>query len=239
MTTKVRLFVEHALSKGQAVPLNVKQAHYLFSVLRQAIGNSIHVFNNVDGEWEAKVAARSKRGGVLTCVAPTQPLRCPRDLWLLFSPIKRSRTEFIVEKATEMGALRIIPVRTDYSKIRRVRFERLQTLAIEAAEQCGGTFVPEVSEMQPLDALLSAWSDTRQIMFCDESEVGADTRFRPADHKSWAILVGPEGGFSQRERAQIKRRTNVQVASLGPRILRADTAVVAAMTVWQQAAGDW
>ncbi|MCY4288023.1 MAG: 16S rRNA (uracil(1498)-N(3))-methyltransferase [Aestuariivita sp.] len=239
MTTKIRLFVKHALGKGRTVPLNVDQAHYLFSVMRQSTGNSVRLFNNVDGEWEAKITERSKRGGILECIAQIKPLMRPRDLWLLFSPIKRSRTEFIVEKATEMGALRIVPVRADFSKIRRVRSDRLQTLAIEATEQCGGTFVPEVSEMQPLDELLSDWSSTRSIMFCDESEVGSDTRFRPTDSEAWAILIGPEGGFSARERDRIKRMRNIHVASLGPRILRADTAVVAAMTVWQQAAGDW
>lgn len=240
MTAKIRLYVEHPLGRGQSVPLAREQAHYLFGVMRLAVGGQVALFNGQDGEWLAEVAEAGKRGGTLTCVAQTKPLQLPPDLWLLFAPIKKARTDFIVEKAAEMGAVRIVPVQTDFTNSERIRQDRLQAHAVEAAEQCGGTFVPEVAELQRLDRMLDTWPESRQLMFCDEAEVGSALRLAENErHQPWAILIGPEGGFSDRERTRLTGLPFAHVVSLGPRILRADTAAVAAMTMWQQVLGDW
>ncbi|MCX8226246.1 MAG: 16S rRNA (uracil(1498)-N(3))-methyltransferase [Sulfitobacter sp.] len=239
MNAKIRLYVEHPLGQGQSVPLDKAQAHYLFGVMRKAEGAHVLLFNGTDGEWLAQVTQAGKRGGVLSCLEATKPLQMPPDLWLIFAPIKKARTDFIVEKATEMGARRIIPVLTDYTNSGRVQRDRLQAHAVEAAEQCGGTFVPEVAEMIKLDRLLDQWTPERSLMFCDEALVGGNAGLGLAKAGPWGILIGPEGGFSDRERARLRGLEFTQAVPLGPRILRADTAAVAAMTVWQQALGDW
>ncbi len=240
MSAKIRLYVEHPLGQGQSVDLTREQAHYLFGVMRLAVGGQVALFNGKDGEWLAEVAEAGKRGGVLRCVEQTKPLQLPPDLWFLFAPIKKARTDFIVEKAAEMGAARIMPVQTEFTNSERIRQDRLQAHAVEAAEQCGGTFVPEVADLQRLDRVLDAWPEGRQLMFCNEAEVGSALRLA-ANEKGlpWAILIGPEGGFSDRERARLTALPYAHVVSLGPRILRADTAAVASLTMWQQALGDW
>lgn len=237
---KVRLFIDHPLQAGQAVPLGADQAHYLSAVMRLAVGAEIAVFNGRDGEWLAQIAQAGKRGGEITVMAQTAPQRNPPDLWLMFAPIKKARTDFIVEKAAEMGAARILPVQTDFTNSERIRQDRLQAHAVEAAEQCGGTFVPGVGGLQPLSRVLDAWDGARRILWADEAAAGPAeslTGLPAAD--PWAILIGPEGGFSDAERARLRALPFVTRISLGPRILRADTAVVAAMTVWQAALGDW
>ncbi|EEX08716.1 surface protein [Ruegeria lacuscaerulensis ITI-1157] len=240
MSAKIRLYVDHPLGAGQSVPLTREQAHYLFGVMRLAVGGQVALFNGRDGEWLAEVAEAGKRGGVLSCLEQTRPLQLPPDLWLLFAPIKKARTDFIVEKAAEMGAAKIMPVQTAFTNSERIRQDRLQAHAVEAAEQCGGTFVPEVCDLQRLDKLLDNWPDGRQLMFCDEAEAGSALRLAAQDKgRPWAILIGPEGGFSDAERQRLKDLPFTHVVSLGPRILRADTAAVAAMTLWQQALGDW
>lgn len=239
MTAKIRLYVDHPLGAGQSVPLTRDQAHYLFGVMRLGVGAAVLLFNGRDGEWLATVADAAKRRGVLSVTEQTRDLQMPPDLWLCFAPIKKARTDFIVEKATEMGAARILPVQTEFTNAERIRQDRLQAHAIEAAEQCGGTFVPDVAPLQRLDRLLSDWPDGRQLMFCDEAEVGAGKTLAAAGPGPWAILIGPEGGFSETERARLAALPFAHVVSLGPRILRADTAAVAAMTLWQTTLGDW
>jgi 16S rRNA (uracil1498-N3)-methyltransferase len=241
MTAKIRLYVEHPLGAGQSVPLDKAQAHYLFGVMRQSAGGAVLLFNGRDGEWLAEVAEAGKRGGMLSCMEQTRVLQMPPDLWLMFAPIKKARTDFIVEKAAEMGASRIVPVMTEFTNAGRVQRDRLQAHAVEAAEQCGGTFVPEVAQAAKLSQLLNTWDPARRIMFCDEALAGAAAGLDPhvAERGPWAILIGPEGGFSQAERARLQRLDFAHAVTLGPRILRADTAAVAAMTVWQQKLGDW
>ncbi len=239
MTAKIRLYVDHPLGEGQLVPLTRDQAHYLFGVMRQGVGAALFLFNGRDGEWLAEVAEASKRSGTLSVIRQTKPLQMPPDLWLCFAPIKKTRTDFIVEKAAELGAARIIPVQTEFTNSERIRQDRLQAHALEAAEQCGGTFVPEVAPMQKLGSLLDAWPKGRQLMFCDEAEVGTGKTLSNAGPGPWAILIGPEGGFSEAERARLASLPFAHVVSLGPRVLRADTAAVAALTLWQQALGDW
>ncbi|MFD3189852.1 16S rRNA (uracil(1498)-N(3))-methyltransferase [Sedimentitalea sp. HM32M-2] len=239
MRAKIRLYVEHPLGPGQSVPLSREQAHYLFGVMRLAVGGAVALFNGRDGEWLAEIAEAGKRGGRLACVQQTAPLQMPPDLWLLFAPIKKARTDFIVEKAAEMGAARIVPVQTEFTNSDRIRQDRLQAHAIEAAEQCGGTYVPEVAALTRLNRLLEQWPEERRLMFCDEALAGPAGDLAAAPGGPWAILIGPEGGFSEVERARLRGFANAHAVSLGPRILRADTAAVAALTLWQQALGDW
>ncbi|MEM1429918.1 MAG: 16S rRNA (uracil(1498)-N(3))-methyltransferase [Pseudomonadota bacterium] len=244
---QVRLYVGEKLSAGQTVSLDRDQAHYLFGVMRLAMGAHVLLFDGETGEWRAEVTATGKRGGTLGVLDATRPLQRPPDLWLLFAPIKKSRTDFIVEKAAEMGAARICPVQTDFTNAERIRRDRLQAHAIEAAEQCGGTFVPEVSELRRLSTLLDTWPEARRLMFCDEALVGqpeglaADARSpgTQPDPGPWAILIGPEGGFSEPERSRLHGLPQARPVSLGPRILRADTAAVAALTLWQSTLGGW
>jgi len=219
--------------------LDRDQAHYLFGVMRMATGGSVLLFNGVDGEWLATVVDAGKRGGTLNCAHQTRPLQLPPDLWLIFAPIKKARTDFIVEKAAEMGAARICPVQTEFTNSERIRQDRLQAHAVEATEQCGGTYVPSVEPLQKLDKLLAAWPADRQLMFCDEALVGTRETLGAAGQGPWAILIGPEGGFSESERKRLHALPFAHPVSLGPRILRADTAAVAALTLWQNTLGDW
>ncbi|MBR3370755.1 MAG: 16S rRNA (uracil(1498)-N(3))-methyltransferase [Rhodobacteraceae bacterium] len=237
---KHRLYVEHALGQGQGIDLSRDHAHYLFNVLRMNTGQRVALFNGKQGEWQAEIVATGKRGGTLRCLAQSAPQRMPPDLWLVFAPIKKARTDFIVEKATELGAARILPVQTDFTNSERIRQDRLQAHAVEAAEQCGGTYVPDVADLQPLSRLLDSWDATRALVFADEGLIDAPaapaTNLPPAPA---AILIGPEGGFSPAERERLRGMDHVTSISLGPRILRADTAAVAALTLWQAARGDW
>ncbi|WP_320178333.1 16S rRNA (uracil(1498)-N(3))-methyltransferase [Roseovarius pacificus] len=236
---KIRLYVDHPLGEGQTVPLDRDQAHYLFGVMRRGESDAVLLFNGRDGEWRATVQEASKRSGLLRIDEQTRAQQIPPDLWLLFAPIKKARTDFIVEKATEMGAARILPVQTAFTNSERIRQDRLQAHAVEAAEQCGGTYVPEVTSLQKLDRLLSDWPEDRHLMFCDEALVGAAQTLGATGGDKWAILIGPEGGFSDEERTRLNALPFAHPVSLGPRILRADTAAVAALTVWQTTLGDW
>jgi 16S rRNA (uracil1498-N3)-methyltransferase len=239
------------------VGLTADQANYLFAVMRLAVGAAVHVFNGRDGEWRAEVVEAGRRSGRLQAMAQTAPQRDPPDLWLLFAPLKKARTDFIVEKATELGAARILPVQTRFTNADRIARDRLQAHAVEAAEQCGGTFVPAVAELAPLDRVLDTWPAERRLMWCDEGLAVVPGGFSLPDGRSapdrsddgrqagrtpagpWAILIGPEGGFADPEQARLRRMPQTTPVSLGPRILRADTAAVAALTLWQAARGDW
>jgi 16S rRNA (uracil1498-N3)-methyltransferase len=243
---KVRLFVGADLAAGAEVALDRDQAHYLFSVMRLGPGAAVAVFNGRDGEWRARVA-EAGRAGLLVAEARTAAQRVPPDLWLLFAPVKKARTDFIVEKATELGAARIQPVFTRFTNAERLRPERLRRIAIEAAEQCGETHVPEVAEAVRLDRLLADWEPGRRIVFCDERrEAGpAAAVLRAAGAVAgqapgpWAVLIGPEGGFAPEEAERLRALPYVVAASLGPRVLRADTAAAAALAIWQSVLGDW
>lgn len=236
---KIRLYVDQPLGAGQAVAVNADQANYLFNVMRLGKGAPVGLFNGRDGEWLALVEQAGKRGGILICDRQTAPLRLPPDLWLIFAPIKKARTDFIVEKAVELGAARILPVQTRHTNSERIRQDRLQAHALEAAEQCGATFVPEVADLISLDRLLATFPADRKLLWCDEAMVGQAPALSGARGQAWAILIGPEGGFSADEQARLRTLPQVVPLALGPRILRADTAAVAALTLWQAALGDW
>jgi 16S rRNA (uracil1498-N3)-methyltransferase len=236
---KIRLYVDQTLALGQAVAVNADQANYLFNVMRLGRGAAVLLFNGLDGEWRGEIAETGKRSGILVCSSQTAPLRLPPDLWLVFAPIKKARTDFIVEKATELGAARIIPVQTRHTNSERIRQDRLQAHALEAAEQCGATFVPEVTDLISLDKFLTNFPTDRKLLWCDEKLVGQAPNLTGERGGKWAILIGPEGGFSADEQTRLRALPQITPLALGPRILRADTAVVAALTLWQQALGDW
>ncbi|KUF12729.1 16S rRNA (uracil(1498)-N(3))-methyltransferase [Pseudoponticoccus marisrubri] len=239
MKPKIRLCVEHPLGPGQPVALTREQAHYLFGVMRLSVGATVALFNGRDGEWSAEVVDAGKRGGTLECREQTAPQGSPPDLWLCFAPVKKTRTDFIVEKAVELGVRRLLPVQTEFTNSERIRRDRLQAHAVEAAEQCGATFVPEVAELVRLDRLLAGWDGARQILFCDEALAGQDAPLSGLAPGPWAVLIGPEGGFSQPERDRLRGMDAAHPVALGPRILRADTAAVAALVLWQTRLGDW
>lgn len=236
---KVRLFIDHPLAQGQAVPLTADQAHYLGTVMRLPVGASLTLFNGRDGAWEARLTAISRRAGEVEPVRQTAPQRMPPDLWLLFAPLKKARTDFIVEKAAELGAARILPVQTAFTNADRIARDRLQAHAVEAAEQCGGTFVPPVEALAPLATVLDAWPAERLLIWADEAAAGPATPLSGLPRGPAALLIGPEGGFSDAERGRISALPQARRISLGPRILRADTAAVAALALWQAALGDW
>ena len=244
---KIRLYVEQPLGEGQTVLLEREQAHYLFGVMRLTEGAAVALFNGRDGEWQAEVTSAGKRGGELTCRKLSRDQSGPPDLWLLFAPIKKARTDFIVEKAAEMGAARIQPVQTDFTNAERIRRDRLQAHAVEAAEQCGNTYVTEVEDLVKLDRLLAEWPGERQLIFCDEAFADASygtpdrapRTLAEAPRGPWAVLIGPEGGFSEAERRRLHGLPFAWPVQLGPRILRADTAAVAALALWQMHLGDW
>lgn len=239
---KVRLYVDAPLAAGQAVALTPPQAHYLFAVMRLGPGAELLLFDGRSGEWRAEVAEAGRKRGLLVARERTRPLRPPPDLWLLFAPLKKARTDLIVEKAVELGAARIVPVQTEHTNAERIRPDKLRAHAIEAAEQCGATFVPELAGLERLEKLLARWPAERRILWADESPDAAPPALAALGQAApgpWAILVGPEGGFSEAEKARLRAAAFVTPVSLGPRILRADTAAAAALTLWQAALGDW
>jgi 16S rRNA (uracil1498-N3)-methyltransferase len=231
-----RLFVRVALGEGAAVELDPAQANYLGNVLRLGSGDSALLFDGQSGEWLARIADAGKKRMTLVVEKQTRPLETVPDLCLAFAPVKRAQTDWLVEKATELGIARLLPVTTRRTIVERVKLERLEAIAIEAAEQCNRTTVPVIDEPQPLAAFLEAHRG-RTLYFADEGggEPAASAfRSGPA-----TILTGPEGGFTEEERSAIRAEPDAVPISLGPRILRAETAAVAAVTTWMALAGDW
>lgn len=239
--TKIRLHVTADLGPGLEVELARDKAHYLFDVMRQKQGDRVLLFNGRDGEFLAEVTEARRRTGRLRAVEQLRRQSESPDLWLLFAPIKKARTDFIAEKACELGCRRIQPVFTRHTVSERVKTERLHAHAVGAAEQCGLLSVPEIAPAARLDTVLAEWPNDRQILFCDETgpRPPAIEVLKRADPGPWAVLIGPEGGFSPDEALQLRKMKLAHPVSLGPRILRADTAAVAALTLWQSMLGDW
>jgi 16S rRNA (uracil1498-N3)-methyltransferase len=245
--TSPRLFVAADLGPGLSVALETAQAHYLKNVLRLKPGDSVLAFNGRDGEWRT-AAEMSGRSPVRLAVAEqTRPQPAAGDLQFLFAPLKRARLDYMVQKAVELGASRIAPVFTRHCQAERVNLDRMRANAIEAAEQCGILSVPEVVEAAPLARAMAALGDARVLIFCDEDAPVSDPLAALADRQTsaaaprppLAVLIGPEGGFAEDERAMLLARDNVIRLALGPRILRADTAAVAALALVQAVLGDW
>jgi 16S rRNA (uracil1498-N3)-methyltransferase len=236
-----RLFVEAPLKAGQTVALERNQSNYLGNVLRLAAGDTILVFNGRDGEWQAQIAGR-KRPDALVIVAPTRPQDRLPDIAYVFAPLKHARLDYMVQKAVEMGASSLQPVLTRHTQVSRVNSERMRANVIEAAEQCGILSLAEVAEPMPLDRYLGQRQPARLLVFCDEAAETANpvqALQQAAAADGVDILIGPEGGFAEEERALLLRQPKTLRLSLGPRILRADTAGVAALALVQAALGDW
>ncbi len=236
-----RLFIDAPLKVGQTVALERNQSNYLGNVLRLAAGDTILVFNGRDGEWQAQIAGR-KRPDALVIVAPTRPQDRLPDIAYVFAPLKHARLDYMVQKAVEMGASSLQPVLTRHTQVSRVNSERMRANVIEAAEQCGILSLAEVAEPIALDRYLGQRDPSRLLVFCDEAAetanpVQALQQGPAADGID--ILIGPEGGFAEEERALLLQQPKTLRLSLGPRILRADTAGVAALALVQAALGDW
>ena len=236
----IRLFVDAAVCADAPVALTAAQAHYLRHVMRRARGDRIRLFNGRDGEWEGTIETLAANRADVVPVAKLAAQTPPPALWLLFAPLKAERTRFVVEKATELGAGTIRPVFTRRGQTRRVNTQRLRAHAIEAAEQCGRLEVPQVAPPAPLADALAAWPGERRLLVCDpEAGIPVAEALAGGDGAPWAILVGPEGGFAPEERHVLADHPAAVSARLGPRTLRAETAVAAALACFQALAGDW
>ena len=239
---KPRLFVDAALAPGETIALERSQSNYLGNVLRLSAGGTILVFNGRDGEWQAQIAGR-KRPDSLTVVAQTRPQDRLPDLAYVFAPLKHARLDYMVQKAVEMGASSLQPVLTRFTQVSRVNGERMRANVIEAAEQCGILSIADVAEPLALDRYLAQRDGQRLLVFCDEAADAANPllalQTTRAASNGVDILIGPEGGFAEEERALLLRQPQTLRLSLGPRILRADTAAVAALALVQAARGDW
>jgi 16S rRNA (uracil1498-N3)-methyltransferase len=242
---KARLFVGDDIAAGRTLLPSSDQQHYLLNVMRLADGDIIAIFNGRDGEWHAGLQRDGKRACHLLPHHQTRQQQASPDLWLIFAPVKKARLDFIAQKASEMGCSRIWPVRTDHCQVTRVNDDRMMANAIEAAEQTERLDIAEIMPFTPLSEALEACDDGRTLLFCDEASaddasahaVAKLTAARPVDRA--AVLIGPEGGFSFAERAHLSALRNSLKLSLGPRILRADTAAIAALTCFQAVCGDW
>jgi 16S rRNA (uracil1498-N3)-methyltransferase len=234
-----RLYVETPLAPGAKVTLGQAQAHYLGTVLRLQTGSRVLVFNGRDGEWSATLQGH-RRSAALTVDVKTRDQTTPADLHYLFAPLKSARLDYMVQKAVEMGVSRLQPVLTRHGQVSRVNAERMRANAVEAAEQCGILSLPAIEPPVALLQLLGNWDPARRLVFCDEdAEVAsAVVALTGLPHSPLAVLIGPEGGFAEDERAALLKLPNVVRLSLGPRILRADTAAVAALTLVQALIGD-
>jgi 16S rRNA (uracil1498-N3)-methyltransferase len=236
-----RLYVEHDLGAGAFLPLTREQANYLLNVLRLGPGAGIRVFNGRDGEWLANVVPTGRRDAQLEVRRQLREQSGGPDIDYLFAPLKRARLDYMVQKATELGVARLRPVMTQFTNAERINLERMRANAVEAAEQCGILAIPEVRDAQRFTPLLAGWDKERRLIFCDES---AETNnplpaLKAIHERKLGLLVGPEGGFSEDERRQLRALPFVTAIPLGPRILRADTAAVAALAVIQATVGDW
>jgi len=232
-----RLFVPGPLDKGVAIELGAGQANYLGNVMRLDEDEHVLLFDGQSGEWLARITQAGKKRMTLALEDRTREQEAVPDCWLAFGPVKRSQTDWLVEKATELGIARLLPVTTRRTIVERVKVDRLQSIAIEAAEQCNRTTVPEITDPHSLEAFLKGRDPARTLYFADESGgARAADAFRPGPA---AILTGPEGGFAKEERAAIRAAPNAVPISLGPRILRAETAALAAVASFMAVAGDW
>lgn len=229
-----------ALPVGADLKLPLEQGHYLANVLRLKAGDAVAVFNGRDGEWLAYVTAIARKAVTLRLERKTSDVRPPPDIDYIFAPLKYARLDYVVQKATELGARRLRPVITQRTVAERVNLDRMKANAIEAAEQCNLVFVPEVHEPVALPRMLAGWERARRLVYCDERAAHANP------HKALAglvppaaVLVGPEGGFTPEERELLRAQSYVTAISLGPRVMRADTVAIAALALVQSAIGDW
>jgi len=242
-----RLFVDGGLAAGTAVALDGTQANYLFNVMRRRAGDAVLVFNGRDGEWRASLTGTGRKSAQLVPAEQTRPQTAPGDLHLLFAPLKHGRLDYLVQKAVELGASRLIPMITQHTQVTRVNLDRMRANAIEAAEQCGLLSVAEIGEPVKLTTFLAEWVPERLLVFCDEEAPVHDPVAVLEEARGNAlagaipvsVLVGPEGGFSADERTALLKLPDRVRLSLGPRVMRADTAAVAVLALVQAVLGDW
>jgi 16S rRNA (uracil1498-N3)-methyltransferase len=251
MATSTRLFISEPLSEDAVVGASPDQAHYLRSVLRLKGGEDIVLFNGRDGEWRARLDGVGKGWASLRVEEKRREQADGPDLWLLYAPIKRARHDFVIQKAVELGIARLAPVLTRRTQVERIKEQRLEANAIEAAEQCERLDVPTIDPPERLERWLDDWPDDRWLIVCAEAgqappmaevlaQARAEAGSEPAGGRTkWALLTGPEGGFSDAELETLRHLTFVKAVGLGPRILRAETAALAAIAVWQSILGDW
>lgn len=237
----IRLYCPQPFSPGTDLALTEAQAHYLQHVMRCQAGDTLHVFNSQDGEWQASISQMKKKHASVHLERQLRPQTTEPDVWLAFAPVKNAAIHFLAQKATELGASALCPVFTEYTAVSRVNTEKLAANTIEAAEQCERLTVPKVAEPQALHSFLSAIPSTRTLIYCDESGKGqpiAKALENATKTTQWAILIGPEGGFSPQEREFLHKHPQTLAVGLGPRILRADTAALAALACFQALQGD-
>jgi 16S rRNA (uracil1498-N3)-methyltransferase len=246
-----RLFVEDDLGAGDTAGLSSDQAHYLRNVMRLGSGDRVVLFNGRDGEWQGRIEALGRGGGSVAAEERRRPQAPEPDIWLLFAPIKRGPLDFMVQKSVELGVSRLCPLFTRYTDVTRVNLDRMRSTAVEAAEQCERLTIPDVSAPAPLMDVLSDWPDGRPLLLCAETgetrPIGAVLEdMKPASPPTpgatgpgMAVLVGPEGGFDPSELDAIRKLAFVTAVGLGPRVLRAETAALAALACWQSVLGDW
>lgn len=237
----IRLYVDQRLSMEEKIVLSEKVSHYLTNVMRCRVGEILKCFNAKNGEFACIIEEIDKKR---TVVKVSECLCLPRaetDIWLIFAPLKKDKTDFVIEKAVELGVSKIVPVITRYTNTEKVKIERFEAQAIEAAEQCGRLSVPEIAEPVVLNKLLSQWDNERVLFFMDERRQGEDLMQAITENTSQkvAVLIGPEGGFCETEVQKLMQQSYIKNINLGPRILRAETAALASLAVWQAIAGDW
>lgn len=239
-TAKIRLFVDTPLCLGEQILLSEKQSHYLQNVMKQEKGGRILCFDGKNGEYECELVECGKKACLAEVLQKTQDFYVCPDIWLLFAPVKKDQTDFIIQKATELGIKKIVPVITERTISDKVKKERFVLQAVEACEQCRRVDVPGIEEAISLDKLLSAWNTERKLYFMDETGGGKNIRdmFAKAAAPA-AVLVGPEGGFSEKELEKLRKQPYAEAVTMGKRILRAETAVAAALSCWQALSGDW
>ena len=238
--TLTRLYVDTPLVSGESVELPKTQAHYLGTVLRKREGEGVRIFNGQDGEWRAEIMAISKRSATLTVKEQLRDPKSSPDITLCFAPVRKHRTAFIVEKATELGARTLWPVITERTQFPKLNLEKMQAQVIEAAEQTERLDIPAIHPVQKLGQLLHGWDSSRSLILADEAGDAMPAMTALSDMEGpAAILIGPEGGFTPQEREQLRAQNFVTPVSLGPRILRADTAAISLLTLWQAVKGDW
>ncbi len=236
----VRLYIKDKLEKkGQIICLDEKQSHYLVNVLRLRVGDEFFVFDGSSGEYKAEITDLNKRAVTALLTEKVCEMQKSPDIWLLFAPLKKDKTDIVVQKATELGVRKIIPVQTAYTNAEKVRTERFELQAAEAAEQCRRLDIPDISAALSFDKALENWDNERTLFFLDERGLGKKVRETMLNSPKAAVLVGPEGGFSLAEAEKLRKLPFVKSISLGSRILRAETAVIAALSCWQSINGDW
>ena len=242
---KIRLYCDINLRElfeaEKECALAKEQFHYLIDVMRCKVGDKLNLLDGKTGEYECKITFISRKEIRIRILHFLKSLASPVDLWLLFAPIKKGKTELIIEKCVELGVKRIMPVLTDFTNVPKINRRRFKSIMISSAQQCGSTWLPDLEDLQDLTQVLSSWNSKRLLIFCDEKLDGnhINTVLHSLGSRPMAILIGPEGGFSRTESELLISSEFVRRVSLGPQILRAETAVIASVSIWQSICGFW